>query len=178
MINIITEIKVIVEGVAAQKSDAVAKAKEHGFTRGLVGSGYGKFAGNLMGAPIPGAGVVGATAGHYIGKNAIKDPEKSADLTKKSHRFGIGMHHVLKPRHLLTAIASGAAAAVGAHAAGHDPATAAKIGIAAGTAGAGFHQMGSSYAINRKMGYGKVGRFGGALASLTTPKSQRDALKQ
>jgi len=178
--DIVNSIKLVLEIV---QSDAITRSKQHGYTRGDVASGYGKFAGSVGSIP-------GVVIGHYAGKHLINSPKKSADLTHRAHRLGIMLSKKLS---LHTLGVAGAGAVIGgiAHAIAqhHGLVPSRDLGngvtfhpgwIEGSAAGASIAALAQNshagYTHAKKMGYGKVGQVGNSLSSwaaLTKPKSQK-----
>ena len=154
------------------------KSGYSGYKRKDVGSGIGKLAGNIVG------GVPSTIAGHYIGKGSIKDPEDDIDEHKKSHRVGAITNKALS---LKQAKHAGIGGAAGLGIGGTiskitgDPKYAAAGALLGGGAGFIGSSMKHAHTSAKKLGYGKVGRIGGAitpLVGLTTPKKLKEKLKK
>jgi len=147
------------------------------YTRADVGSGIGKVTGGAL-ASLP-----GVVAGHYIGKAVVNDPDKPADLSKKSHRYGILTTERLNAKRIGKGLGIGAA--VGAGLAGvnavMNPDVDVADNISSGALGGGLigvnvGQMVGGYKGAKNIGYGHVGKTFGALSSFTglaKPRGQK-----
>lgn len=140
-----------------------------------VGSGWGKMIGSLVPVVAPATMV----AGHYIGKDAVDNPNKDIDTKKASHRVGALLD---KSNSLQTLKHAGIGAGIGAAALGslgaaawHGDPEMMKAGAAAGAiagakvgAGIGYIAKGikDRHAAAKQMGYGKLGRTISAITPL------------